>query len=354
GVTIDLDLNVTPDAYAELIFDAQKGDIIRGRTQGALQVQLNKSGELSVNGGLEIISGAYNFTVPGINKEFQLRRGGTISWTGDPYDGQIDLEATYRQIASLQDWDPSIENTSKIPFLVVLDLQGAMMKPQIVFSIETDEVTVIPGTQADLRRFLLTVNDREDELNRQVFSLLMLRRLSPQNSFQLAEVGRGISSSVSEILSNQLSYWLSQSDENLEVDIDLAGLDQDAFNTFQYRLAYSFFDGRLKVSGGNSFDGPASQESEIPQANNNLFDNWSVEYLISPDGRLRVKVFSRVNPAFTNTADNFQETGASVQYVQSFNQFRELISRPNSKLKDKSEVPIPQGAPTEDKVTSDF
>ncbi|MEM9328637.1 MAG: translocation/assembly module TamB domain-containing protein, partial [Bacteroidota bacterium] len=81
GVTIDLDLNVTPDAYAELIFDAQKGDIIRGRTQGALQVQLNKSGELSVNGGLEIISGAYNFTVPGINKEFQLRRGGTISWT---------------------------------------------------------------------------------------------------------------------------------------------------------------------------------------------------------------------------------------------------------------------------------
>ncbi len=356
GVTVDLALTITPDTYAELIFDAQKGDIIRGRAQGALQVKLSQSGEFSLLGGLEIQSGAYNFTVPGINKEFEIRRGGTISWSGDPYEGQIDLQAVYRQAASLNDWDPVIENTAKIPFLVVLDLEGEMMQPDIRFSIEADELAARSGGGTDaLQRFLLTVNGREEELNRQVFSLLMLRKLSPQNSFQFAEVGRGISSSVSEILSNQLSYWLSQSDENLEVDIDLTGLDQEAFNTFQYRLAYSFFDGRLKVTGGNSLEGTAANGTDTELTTNNaLFGNWSVEYLISADGRLRVKVFSRVNPALSGTTDTYQETGASFQYIHSFNQFKQLISRPNSELNDRATQPVPQGTPGPPDVSLDF
>ena len=348
GMSVDLDLDVTPDAYAELIFDAQSGDIIRGRAKGNLQVKMDQSGEFSLLGGLTIDKGEYNFTVPGISKEFELQRGGTISWSGDPYDGTVDLTASYRQLGDLSDWDNSLTNTNKIPFLVVLDLEGAMLKPNISFQIATaQDFTVLPGSDnQSLRRFLITTNDREDELNRQVFSLLMLRKLSPQSSFAINEVGRGISGSVSEILSNQLSYWLSQSNENLEVDIDLVGLDQDAFNTFQYRLAYSFLDGRLRVSGGNSLNSSTAGNTDLGRFsdNNNLIGNWSVEYLLSSDGRLRLKFFSRSNQALSTNSENNQQTGVSLQVIRSFDQFREIMSRARKESNSKASPNLPPSA----------
>lgn len=345
GMSIQMDMNVTPDAYAELIFDAQSGDILRGRTQGNLQFRMNPNGEFNLLGGLEIKQGAYNFTVPGINKEFVLEEGGTISWVGDPYQGMIDLKASYRQVATLTQWDPSFTNTSKIPFLVVLGLKGSMLQPEISFEIQTaDDLTIGPGVESrELRRFLVSTNDREDELNRQVFSLLMLRKLSPQNSFVVGGVGRGISGSVSELLANQLSYWLSQSNENLEVDIDLAGLDQDAFNTFQYRLAYTFLDGRLRVSGGNSLNNQVTgAEVGFNDSNNNLIGNWAVEYLLSPDGRWRAKFFSRTSQNLTTNSENNQQTGISFQYIRSFDQFRQLIKKSREDEEPPIQLPEPK------------
>lgn len=341
GMSIQMDLNVTPDAYAEMIFDAQSGDILRGRAQGSLQFKMDPNGEFSLLGGLEIEQGAYNFTVPGINKEFELEKGGTISWVGDPYQGIVDLKASYRQLATLSQWDPSITNTSKIPFLVVLGLKGSMLKPEISFEIETaEDVTVLPGVDSQgLRRFLITTNDREDELNRQVFSLLMLRKLSPQNSFVVGGVGRGISGSVSELLANQLSYWLSQSNENLEVDIDLAGLDQDAFNTFQYRLAYTFLDGRLRVSGGSSLNNQVTGTTANFGNENNLIGNWAVEYLLSPDGRWRAKFFSKSAQNLTANSENNQQTGISFQYIRSFDQFQQLIKKSRDDEEPAIQIP---------------
>ena len=333
GLTLNMDLDVTPDAYAELIFDAQSGDIIRGRTRGNLQFRMNQTGDLSLRGGLEIESGAYNFTVPGLNKEFVLRKGGTINWSGDPFQGEIDLEATYRQIADLNDWDQT-GTSSNVPMLVVLDLDGEMLKPDISFHIEAaQDVTALPGgdDQGRLRRFLVTTNDREDELNKQVFSLLMLRKLSPETSFNLGTVDRGISSSVSELLSNQLSYWLSQSNENLEIDIDLNSFDENSFNTFQYRLAYSFLDGRLRVSGGNNLNNnlnnATATNANIADNNNALIGNWAVEYLLTEDGRLRVKLFSRANQFLSAASETNQQTGISLQLIRSFDQFQELVTK---------------------------
>ena len=332
GLTLNMDLNVTSDAYAELIFDAQSGDIIRGRANGDLQFRMSPTGDLSLRGGLEIENGAYNFTVPGLNKEFVLRRGGTINWSGDPFQGEIDLEATYRQIADLNDWDQT-GTSSNVPLLVVLDLNGAMLKPDISFHIEAaQDVTSLPGgdDQGRLRRFLVTTNDREDELNKQVFSLLMLRKLSPEASFNLGTVDRGIGSSVSELLSNQLSYWLSQSNENLEIDIDLNSFDENSFNTFQYRLAYSFLDGRLRISGGNNLNNNLNNNASnnsIAESNNALIGNWAVEYLLTEDGRLRVKLFSRANQFLSAASESNQQTGISLQLIRSFDQFKELVSK---------------------------
>ena len=102
GITFDLNLDVTPDAYCEIIFDLKAGDIIRGRGNGELKLQIDTKGEFNMFGPFEFTEGWYNFTLYDIiNKEFEIKKGSRITWLGDPYQAMMDIDASYNQLASL-------------------------------------------------------------------------------------------------------------------------------------------------------------------------------------------------------------------------------------------------------------
>jgi TamB, inner membrane protein subunit of TAM complex len=188
----------------------------------------------------------------------------------------------------------------------------------------------------------------EQELKRQVFSLIVLRRFSPPESFSTSG---SVVNSVSELLSNQLSYWMSQVDENLEIDVDLNTLNQEAFNTFQLRLSYTFLNGRLRVTGDGTY---MNQNQAAPvNANSNtnvsaLAGDWTVDYLLTPDGKFKVKMYNRtnVNPILNTLGQNTVTTGVSLIHTQSFNELRDLLksARKNSKKDVKDETPVNEEA----------
>src|SRR5690606_5803284 len=62
GINLDLELDVTPEAYFEIIFDIKTGDIIRGRGDGQLKLEVNADGEFSMFGDYQFREGGYNFT----------------------------------------------------------------------------------------------------------------------------------------------------------------------------------------------------------------------------------------------------------------------------------------------------
>ncbi|MEQ9466683.1 MAG: translocation/assembly module TamB domain-containing protein [Ekhidna sp.] len=326
GLTLDFDIEVTPDAYCELIFDIKTGDIIRGRGRGNLKLRLDTDGDFNMFGPLEITEGAYNFTVPNfINKEFDVVPGSRITWYGDPYNATLDLDATYLQRASFEelenptDQDPT-DLANKVPILVFLRIEGGMLSPQIDFDLELQN-------QADANQhnipLLSQIRNDEQELKRQVISLLFLKRFSPRQSFTLSG-GGSVGNSVSEFLSSQVSYLVSQIDENLEVEVNLADLNRDAFNTFQLRFAYTFLNGRLKVTRGGTF---GNQNDNNDNVLNDIVGDWSVEYSLTKDGRLRAKVFRNTNQRILiNENQQNQETGISLRFVHSFNDLTELLT----------------------------
>jgi len=117
GVTIDFNLDVTPDAYCEIIFDLKAGDIIRGRGNGKIKLQLDTKGEFNMFGPFEFTEGWYNFTLYDIiNKEFRIQPGSSIAWYGDPYQGTMKIDASYNQLASLAPIlaDPSLANVPQV------------------------------------------------------------------------------------------------------------------------------------------------------------------------------------------------------------------------------------------------
>lgn len=334
GVNLELFLDVTPDAYCEIIFDIKSGDIIRGRGSGDLKLQLDTKGEFNMFGTIAFTEGAYNFTLYDIiNKEFEIEGGSLITWSGDPYGANLDIDATYNQNASFaplvndQSENSSPELKRKYPVKVLLNLEGAMRTPDITFDIVAPE---LPQTVSVANMPLSFVFDTfknkldEQELKRQVFSLIVLRKFQPLESFNTSGT---LYNSVSEVLSNQLSYWMSQVDENLEIDVDLGTMDQEAFNTFQLRLSYTFLNGRLRITRDGTFGNTEYNETYNQNNVASVAGDWTVDYFLTADGKFKVKMYNRTNYNQLSTSVNNQyfTTGVSLQHVQSFNDFKDLI-----------------------------
>ncbi len=355
GITFDFNLDVTPDAYCEIIFDIKAGDIIRGRGNGDLQFQLDTKGEFNMFGPFEFTEGWYNFTLYDIiNKDFEIKKGSRINWYGDAYQGILDISASYNQLASFLPIlsDQTLINQPqlrrKYPVQVLLDLDGPMLSPQINFDIVAKDLpqTIVVEGRSPVRlgfEFQAFKNKMdEQELKRQVFSLIVLRKFSPPESFNTSG---SLANSVSELLSNTLSNWISQVDENLEIDIDMSSFDQEAFNTFQLRLSYTLLNGRLRITrDATTFYGNQStQNTTNPQQNNlaSIAGDWTVDYLLTADGKLRVKMYNRsnINPILnTLNTQNAVTTGVSISHVQSFNQLRD-IWRASRRRKNQAQPP---------------
>jgi hypothetical protein len=351
GVTFDLNLDVTPDAYCEIIFDLKAGDIIRGRGNGELKLQLDTKGEFNMFGPFAFTEGWYNFTLYDIiNKEFEIQRGSKITWYGDPYQAILDINASYTQNASLAPiLTSTVQNTPassspqlrrKYPVQVLLKIEGLMLAFQVSFDIQAKDLpsTPVEGlAEGNLDIAFAAFKNKldEQELYRQVFSLIVLRKFSPPDAFNASG---SVVNSVSELLSNQLSYWMSQVDQNLEIDVDLNIMDEEAFNTFQLRLSYNF--GRIRITGDGTFNNYNNDTPGATQATPSTFaGDWTVDYMLTADGKLRVKMYSRtnVNPILSSVNNqNTMTTGASLIHTQSFDEIRDLWKSRRSRSKKEA------------------
>lgn len=347
GLTLDLDIEVTPDAYAEIIIDARTGDIIRGRGSGQLRLVIDSEGDFQMTGDLAIEEGQYNFSLYSIiNKEFQIEKPSTITWFGDPYAGVMSIKASYLEntpitpilnqagFGNIDEANPT--NTGRrVPVKVLLDLQGPLLSPEITFDIDFEEIQAQDfETLASIDAFKTKIQSDEQELNRQVLSLILLGRFSDQGNVNI--VGGTTSQSVSQLLSNQLSQLVAQLDENLEIDFDLRDLTDEAFNTMRLRLSYTFFDGRLRVTREGGLSNIQTVSSAV--------GDWTAEYLLTPDGRYKVKIYYRSNYDYTAGAisqtGTFTTQGASVTQTSSFDSFKELFRKvEKSREEGKSENP---------------
>ena len=346
NLRLNFNVEITPDAYCEIIFDKKSGDIIRGSGQGKVKMIIDTKGEFSMFGDVEIVQGAYNFTMLNvIDKKFGVLPNSKISWSGDPYGAELDVTATYTQTASLApiiQADSSILNQPEIrrryPVDVLLGMKGNLLQPQVSFDIDIRDypsTLLVNGVPLSLEGYVQGFEQRvesdEQELNRQVFSLILLKKLSPEETF--SGISQSAGGSVSELLTNQLSYWVSQVDENLEIDLDLDGLNADALNTFQLRLSYTFLNGRLRVTRDGAFTN-IKNETDV----SSIFGDWTVEYLLSPDGKLRAKMYHKSNTHSFNTGlENNSTAGVSVLHTKSFNSFADIFrsSRKRKKRKKK-------------------
>lgn len=330
NLRMNLNLDLTPDAYVEIQIDPKTEENIQGRGRGVLNLNIDTQGNFNMAGNFEIVDALYNFSLYNvINKKFLIEPGGIINWYGDPYEGVMDISAVYEENVSLA----SLQNTAsqnqfesnqlkrRFPVKVIMDLDGPLLSPDIGFDFDFSEFPEDSELQTTISAFRNRIANDEQEKNRQVFSLIMLRRFSPEGQFSGSGIGF---SNLSQLISSQLNNLIAQVDENLEIDFDLVGLDETALETFQLRVAYTFFDGRLRVTRDGGFTDLQGNADF-----NTIAGDWQAEYLLTEDGRYRVRVYNR-NNFNTLTALNINNRapntyGVSVSQNLLFSSLKELF-----------------------------
>lgn len=329
NLVMNFDLEITPEAKARLIFDDQIGDVMESTGSGNINLQIKEDGDLNMFGNYIIKDGDYLFTLQNvINKRFDLEEGGSISWTGSPYDANIDITAVYRLRARLYDLLAGIDTNDvykkRIPVDLKLYMKNEMMNPDISFDI------ALPTADEETRskvRSVLYVSDKEanvQELNKQVFSLLVLNSFLPPpgsvSAYGRADVG---STTSSELLSNQLSNMLSKISNDFDVGFNYRPGDDLSNQEVELALSTQFFNDRLILDGNLGYS-DRENISNKAQNTNNLIGDISVEYKFTKDGKFRVRAFNNSSQFSLVETNSAYTQGLGVSYKEEFDTFHEF------------------------------
>ncbi len=323
GINMNIDLSVNTNAEINLIFDSKIGDIINGTGKGDLHMTVAEDGTFELLGNYSIVQGSYYFTMKNlIGKYFEIEKGGTIKWSGDPYEGIVDLRAIYTKNAGLYDLlqDTSAQYKKKVPVEVILSLKGKLFNPDIAFDINV--LNVEPSTQSLVNRYLNT----EEEKNKQAMSLIVLNSFSPPSATegnQTVGSSANVQASLSEFVTHQLSNWASQISSNFNVDINYTPGDVITSDQFDVAVSTKILDDRVKLSGMVGYADNSTTNAS------NVVGDFNVEVDVSKDGRFKVKAFNKSNnnTLLYNSYNAPYTQGIGWFYRQEFDRFGDLFRK---------------------------
>lgn len=349
-IEVNITVQATDEAVAELIFDEQIGDIIRGKGNGTINMVISPQGDFTMNGMYEITEGDYLFTSQNlVNKSFKVKPGGRILWDGDPSAAQIDLTAYY-PISNAN--AKSILNTEEnlyIPTNVIMHLQGDLLQPLIEPNIELPSLArsgISNQTANDLQAKIKSFEFDQQELNKQVMSLILFNQFAPDNTFSdpvgsAVNIGGLATTSVSEFLSNQVNYWLSKSISD-KVNVSVSSTN---FQDVNLLISAKLFNDRITVERdgtvvGNNTSFSLGNISVIVKLLPGIKDTLIyVGQKQKSTGQLDLEVFNR--SSIGQQLNNANQVGAGIFYKKDFDKFGDL----NLRNKRKKHKPLKKDSP---------
>lgn len=345
GMNVSVNIEVDKEAELTMVIDKGNGDYLKLKGEAQLTGGMDESGKTTLTGRYELKEGTYEMTFNFLKRKFEIRDGSYILWTGEPTTADSNITAVYKtQTAPIDLLDnqlgnvsPTMRNTYKqrIPFETHLKMKGELLKPEISFDIILPEgnYNVSSEIVSTTRIKLEQLRQQPDELNKQVFALLLLNRFIGENPFA-SESGAGAETlarqSVSKIMSQQLNNLAGNLIKGVELDFDLDASDDYTTGVKENRtdlnvgVSKRLLDDKLKVTVGSSFgiEGPEQTNRETT----NIAGDVSLHYQLSKDGRYKLRAY-RKNEYQVALQGQVIETGVAFIITMDYNKFKELFKR---------------------------
>lgn len=322
GMTIDMNLDVNPDASVTLFLPEDMGRI-SCHGEGNVRLKMTPSGDMEMFGDYKVRDGSFILTWENmLYKKLKLQSGGYIEWLGDPYTAKVDISAAYplrASLAGLESFagDPNYAE-QRIPVEAIIHLKNNLFNPDISFGIQ------LPGSDPEIKSRVFSAIDTTNEvaMTQQVISLLVLNSFSSPNS----NLASGVGTSSFEVLSNQLSNWLSQISNDFDIGVNYRPGDQISPQEFEVALRTQLFNNRVTIDGNLGVSGN-NQNSTSTENANDIVGDVNIDVKLTRDGRFRVKAFNRSNQY--NPLEYYSDytQGVGIFFHKEFNSFKEIFKK---------------------------
>jgi len=316
GLSLDFSIEITNTAELMIFLPSNMGNI-SSKGFGDIRFTLNPRGRFEIFGDYNILRGTFFFSFQNmITRRFEILQGGKLSFTGNPYNADVNMKALYRLKTSLSGLGANISpeyEGQRVNVNAYLGLKGKLANPEISTSI------AFPNVKDEVQQTIYAILDTNDAalMNQQMTSLLLM------NNFSYANVTTSVSASSFNIISGQLSNWLSQISNDFDIGINYNAGEELDQEEVEVALSTQFFDNRLVVDGNV---GVVTKDKTQQQASS-IVGDVNIEYKLTPDGRIRLRAFNRSNNF--NTIDYYAPytQGVGVFYTKDFNRLGEIFKR---------------------------
>jgi hypothetical protein len=325
NLSLDLGLDITKDAYLEIILPYSMGNI-KVRGDGLIDMGINTRGDYSMHGQYVMDKGSFLFNFQNIfSRNFEIRKGSTITFNGSPYDADINLQAVYKIKTTLSGLSsvPADMATRRIPIDCIISMTNSLYNPEIHFSI------AMPEADAETQRLVYGAIDTSNTvaMNQQMISLLVLSSFtSTAENAGISATGLGFSSFG--VISGQLNNWLSKISKDFDIGVNYRPGDQMTAQELELALSTQLFNDRLVIDGTLGKSSSTNPTATTTQNSNQWIGDFSVELKITEDGRFRVKGFNRTNTSLDLYSGQAPYTqGVGILYRKDFDNFRDLFHK---------------------------
>ncbi|WP_139925255.1 translocation/assembly module TamB domain-containing protein [Hymenobacter sp. DG01] len=356
GYDIQAIVTVTDNTPFTIVVDEASGDNLRVQANGTLNTAIDATGNITLTGRLDVAKGKYQMSLYDLAaREFDIAPGSSITWSGDPYNGQADVTAIYKvraapaELISSQGGTDETQNAlarNQLPFEVDLKVAGQLLKPVISFDIRLPE-----EARSDLRGPIearltqLRQPSQESELNKQVFSLLVLNRFLADDPFRSSSgnlVAEQLRGSASQVLTQQLNNLTGSYLSNLGVELgvnsyaDFSSGAEKTRTDLNVAVRRQLLNNRLTVRLGTDVPLGGGNQGSTGQSQSGVSafaGDVSVEYNVLANGRIRLQAFR--NNAYGDIDGQFVRTGASLIFQRDYRDLADLFRGIDENVKEE-------------------
>lgn len=331
--TLNLNADVTQDADVNIHLPSNMGNI---NANGAGNIRLGVSSEqLSLYGDYIINGGTFVFNFQNlVRRTFDLKQGGTITWTGRADDADINVVGSYRTKSSISSLGIEIDSTSNLNNVNVdclLRLQEKLTNPTITLGLS------LPNATDDIKNTVFSIIDTTNQavMSQQIISLLVLGSFSYSNT-SLYAIG---ASNYYNVLTSSLSSWLSQISKDFDIGVRYTPEDNITAEELEVALSTQIFDDRVTIEGNLGMY--TGSRNEVAGGASSVVGDFDVTWKIN--NRLSLKAYNHSNANtnyYTYTYESYSNytQGVAISYSQSFDRLRDIFVRKNKKNKIKNKI----------------
>ena len=328
---INMNIDATPDAVMKVVMDPVAGDNITARGNGNFQVSFYNKGDFRMFGNYTIDEGMYKLSMQEIiRKDFVLQSGSTVTFTGDPYQANLDVKAAYTvNSVSLSDLSTDASLTqSTVKVNCIMNLTGSLANPTIKFDLE------LPTVNEEDRELVRSATSTEEQMNTQIIYLLGIGKFYAYDYNENSNRSSSATSSLAfSTLSGQLNNMLSQVMENKNWNIGANfSTGQEGWSDVEAEAILSgrLLNNRLLINGNFGY-------RENVMANTNFVGDFEAIWLLTKNGEFRLRGYNQTNDRYF-TKSTLTTQGIGFIYKKDFNKWNDLflwLMRKQSQKKEK-------------------